>query len=348
MAEELYRKQQEQREDETRGERADVDRYEYEQGKEAEAREVGAEAPAATGGTEDFDTSGQGSHDASGRGNQTAGTDVIPDGVAQANMASVAAKALAYNPATVYIPQVGAEEVEEHLSAMFDGQELSEEFKSKAGTIYEAAVNSKINELANELEETYKNVLNEQVETVVVNLAEKLDDYLNYVIDDWMSKNELAIERGVKTDVAESFITGLKSLFEAHYVDIPDERYDVLDDLFDANEKLQESLNEEIETNIELKAHLNEGAKVQIFNHYAQDLADTEIEKFASLSESVSYDDPESYNEKLYQIKEAYFGNNAPTHIPAELIEETTNPKLSNGVAMDGYVDTLAFHMRNK
>jgi len=341
MAEELYRRQQEQRENED------------DQGKEAEASKLGVEAPAAAtpataGGTEDYDTSGQGSYDASGQGVHVAGTDVIPDGIAQANMASIAAKALSYNPATVYVPQVGTEEVEEHLNIMFDGQELSEDFKIKVGSIYEAAVNSKINEFATQLDESYKNVLNEQVESIIVNLAEKLDDYLNYVIDDWMNKNELAIERGVKTDIAESFIKGLKSLFEAHYVNIPDERYDVLDDLFDANEKLQESLNEEIETNIELKAHLNEGTKVQIFNHYAQDLADTEVEKFATLADSVSYNDAESYNEKLHQIKESYFNNTAPAQQPVELIEETTNSKISNGTAMDAYVDTLAFHMRNK
>jgi hypothetical protein len=231
---------------------------------------------------------------------------------------------------------------------MFDGQELSEDFKIKAGAIYEAAVNSKINQLAEDLDASYQKVLTEQLESVVVTLSEKLDDYLTYVVDEWMGKNELAVERGIKSDVAESFIKGLKSLFESHYVNIPDERYDVLDDLFDANEKLQESLNNQIESNIELKTMLNEGTKQQIFNHYSQDLADTEVEKFSTLAESVSFNDAESYNEKLFQIRESYFNNVAPKQEPVELVEETTNQKISNGTAMDNYVDTLAFQMRNK
>ena len=332
-------------EDESRAERADVDRYEYEQGKEA-GEEAGEQVrSAATAG--DYDASGRGSHDAEGKGVNAAGTETIPDNIAQANQASVAAKALAYDPATVYVPQVGAEEVEEHLNAMFDGQELSEEFKTKAGTIFEAAVNSKINEFAQQLDESYRQILAEQLEEVVGNLAERLDDYLNYVVDEWMGKNELAVDRGIKTDISESFITGLRSLFEAHYVNIPDERYDVLDELFESNEQLQDELNEQINNNVHLSTQLNESAKVQIFNHYAQNLADTEIEKFGILAESVGYDTAEEYSGKLAQIRESYF-NNTPISEPVELIEETTNPRISNGSVMDNYVDTLAFHMRDK
>jgi len=299
-------------------------------------------------GSEDYDTSGRGSHDASGKGDMTAGTEVIPDGVAQGNMASVAAKAPAYDPATVYVPTMGAEEVAEHLGAMFDGQELSEEFMTKAGTIFEAAVNSKINEVAEQLDESYRQILSEQLEEVVGNLAEKLDEYLNYVVEEWIDKNELAVERGIKTDVAESFIKGLKGLFEAHYVNIPDERYDVLDELFEANEQLQAELNEQIDNNITMRGQLNETAKHQIFNHYAADLADTEIEKFSVLAENVSFDDAEEFANKLGVIKESYFQGSSPVSQPVELIEETTNPKISNGSAMDNYVDTLAFQMRHE
>jgi len=332
MAEELYNKQQEQRDEQGGG------------AVEASPMSVNQNA----GGGADRDASGRGSMSADGVTPNDAGTEVIPDNIAQANQASISAKALAYDPGTVYVPQVSSEEVAEHLDAMFDGQELSEDFKTKASTIYEAAVNSKITELAEELKSSYDNVLEEEVQSVISVLSEKMDEYLNYVVDEWMGKNELAVERGIKTDVAESFITGLKSLFEAHYVDIPAERYDVLDDLFAANERLQESLNEEIETNIELKTRLNENAKIQLFNHYATDLADTEVEKFASLAESVSFDNVESYDGKLQQIKESYFVNSVPKQSPAELIEETTNPKISNGSAMDNYVDTLAFQMRHE
>lgn len=299
-------------------------------------------------GSEDYDTSGRGSNDASGRGDMTAGTDVIPDGVAQANQASVGAKGLAYDPATVYVPTMGAEEVAEHLSAMFDGQELSEEFMSKAGTIFEAAVNTKINQVAEQLDESYRQLLSEQLEEVVGNLAEKLDEYLTYVVEEWMQKNELAVDRGIKTDVAESFIKGLKGLFEAHYVNIPDERYDVLDELFEANEQLQSELNEQIDFNVGMRTQLNESAKEQIFTHYASDLADTEIEKFAVLAENVAFETPQIFSDKLANIRESYFTSTAPINEPVELIEETTNQRISNGSAMDNYVDALAFQMRHK
>ena len=176
-------------------------------------------------GSEDYDTSGRGSHDASGKGNVVAGTEVIPDGIAQSNMASVAAKAPAYDPTTVYIPTMGAEEVEEHLSAMFDGQELSEDFKTKAGTIFEAAVNSKDSQVAEQLDESYKQILTEQLEEVVGNLAEKLDEYLTYVVEEWMDKNELAVERGIKSDVAESFIKGLKGPVSYTHLTLPPTPY---------------------------------------------------------------------------------------------------------------------------
>jgi hypothetical protein len=297
-------------------------------------------------GSADYDTSGRGAHDASGRGQTVAGTEVIPDGIAQANQASVGAKALAYEPGTVFVPQMGAEEVAENLAIMFDGQDLSEDFMSRAGTVFEAAVNTKINDLATQLDESYRNVLTEQLEEVVGNLAEKLDDYLNYVVEEWIEKNHLSLERGIKTDVAESFITGLKSLFEAHYINVPDERYDVLDELFESNEQLQEDLNAQLDANVNLKSQLNETTKAQLFTHYTQGLADTEVEKFASLAEAISFDDPRSFNNKLSQLHEAYFEHSAPVAEPVELIEETTNQRISNGGAMDRYMDTLSFHKR--
>ena len=313
--------------------------------KNEEQEEMKVSSPKTTG-SEDFDTSGRGSFDASGKGDMTAGTEVIPDGIAQANQASVAAKALAYDTATVYVPQMGAEEVAENLAVMFDGQDLSEDFIQRAGTIFEAAVNSKISDFATQLDESYRNVLTEQLEEVVGNLAEKLDDYLNYVVEEWMEKNELSLERGIKTDVAESFITGLKGLFEAHYVNIPDERYDVLDELFESNEQLQEDLNEQLEANVALKSQLNETTKAQLFAHYTQNLADTEVEKFASLAEAISFEDAQTFNSKLAQLHEAYFEHSAPVSEPVELIEETTNQKISSGSPMDRYVDTLGFQMR--
>tara|TARA_R110000796_G_scaffold101808_1_gene210567 strand:+ start:73 stop:912 length:840 start_codon:yes stop_codon:yes gene_type:complete len=275
-----------------------------------------------------------------------AGSETIPDGIAQANQASVAAKALAYEPGTVFVPQMGAEEVAENLAIMFDGQDLSEDFMSRAGTLFEAAVNTKINSFATQLDESYRGILTEQLEEVVGNLAEKLDDYLNYVVEEWIEKNHLSLERGIKTDVAESFITGLKSLFEAHYINVPDERYDVLDELFESNEQLQEDLNAQLDANVTLKSQLNETTKAQLFAHYTQGLADTEIEKFGALAEAISFEDPKTFNNKLSQLHEAYFDHSTPVAQPVELIEETTNQKISNGSAMDKYMDTLSFHKR--
>jgi len=322
--------------------------YEEEEmgGEEAAAMDMGGAAPM---GSADYDASGRGSYDASGRGEQDAGTETIPDNIAMMNQASIAAKSLAYNPATVYVPQMGAEEVAEHVSAMFDGEDLSEEFVVKAADIFEAAVNSKINEYAGMVDESYTQTLTEQLDNVVVNLAEKVDEYLNYVVTEWMTENEVAVERGIKTDVAESFIKGLKGLFEAHYVDIPNERYDILDDLFEVNEQLQESLNSQINTNIQLNSFLDKAEREQIFAHYTQDLADTEIEKFANLAENVAYDNANVYSQKLQNIKEGYFNNNVPPYEPVELVEETTNQKISSGSnVMDNYVDAIAFQMRNK
>lgn len=322
--------------------------YEEEEqtGGEEAAMDMGGAAPM---GSADYDTSGRGSYDTSGRGDQDAGTETIPDNIAMMNQASIAAKALAYNPATVYVPQMGAEEVAEHITAMFDGENLSEDFVVKAADIFEAAVNTKINEYAGMVDESYTRTLTEQLDNVVVNLAEKVDEYLNYVVNEWMTENELAVERGIKTDVAESFIKGLKGLFEAHYVDVPSERYDILDDLFEVNEQLQESLNSQINTNIQLNSFLDKAEREQIFAHYTQDLADTEIEKFANLAESVAYDNAAVYSQKLQNIKEGYFNNSIPPYQPVELVEETTNPKISTGSsAMDNYVDTVAFQMRNK
>jgi len=313
---------------------------------EEEEMTASADTSSNNTGSADYDTSGRGSYDASGKGQQFADNSVIPDGIAQANQASIAAKGLAYNPATVYVPQMGAEEVAEHLGVMFDGQDLSEDFMSRAGTVFEAAVNSKINDLATQLDESYRTVLSEQLEEVVGNLAEKLDDYLTYVVEEWINKNELALERGIKTDVAESFITGLKGLFEAHYINVPDERYDVLDELFESNEQLQKDLNEEIATNVNLNSQLNDTTKAQLFAHYTQGLADTEVEKFGALAEAISFEDPQSFNNKLSQLHEAYFEHTTPVATPVDLIEETTNQKISNGSAMDQYVDTLGFHMR--
>jgi len=332
--------------------RDEVDEYEDDE-------EVSADAPPAdAGGTDgmmpgmgsgqDFAAGQQmGSFDASGRGVFAAGTEVIPDDAYLRNKMSVAGTG---NPVTGVAPRLEQAEVAECLSALFEGQRLTNKFKAKAAAIFEAAFNEKMSQFAEQLDATYKNQTAQITENLVSGFASKLDDYLSYVVEEWMHENELAVERGIKTDIAESFIGGLKNLFEAHYVSVPDERYDVLDDLFEANETLQSNLNEQIQTNISLNSEINSYQKSQLFEFHAQDLAATDRERLASLAEGISYKDAADFSHKLHEIKESYFPKNViPNALPPQqLLEETTNQRISTGTAMDAYVDVVSHQNRIK
>ena len=181
------------------------------------------------------------------------------------------------------------------------------------------------------MEEDYKTELEENINTTKGELTEKVDTYLNYVVEEWMKENELAIERGLKGEIAEDFISGLKQLFEDHYVDVPDEKYDVLEAQSDKISELEAKLNESIEQSVQLKKNNSTLVKEQVVSEVSSDLADTEIEKFKSLIEDVDYSDEESYREKLGTLKESYFPKNAP------LVTETIDD-VDTGTAQD--VDT--------
>jgi hypothetical protein len=201
------------------------------------------------------------------------------------------------------------EEVDEHVDALIAGQDdLSEEFKTKAATVFESAVNSKVKEIAESMEVEVKETYEQDIATAKEELTEKVDSYLSYVVEEWMKENEIALERGIKGEIAEDFITGLKKLFAEHYIDVPDERYNVLEDQAAKIESLEKKLNEQIEKNVELNKDNAVKTRNEIMSEVASDLADTSKEKFAKLAEEIEWSDADSFKTKCETIKESYFG----------------------------------------
>ena len=209
-------------------------------------------------------------------------------------------------------PKAASEEVELDLSddvkaLVSSDADLSEEFKEKAATIFETAVKTRIKEQTKIIEAQFEEKLASETETVKEAMVEKVDSYLNYVVEEWMKENELAVERGIRTEIAEDFITGLKSLFKEHYIDVPEEKYNVLEDLTNQSKDLETKLNEQIEKNVNLTKEVSEFHKKQAIVEVTADLAETEKEKFVSMAENVEYDSAEKFREKLDTIKESYF-----------------------------------------
>ena len=201
------------------------------------------------------------------------------------------------------------EEVDEHMNALVAGQDdLSEEFKTKAATVFESAVNSKVKEIAEQMEADVQTNYEQDIAKAKEELTEKVDSYLSYVVEEWMKENEIALERGIKGEIAEDFISGLKKLFAEHYIDVPDEKYNVLEDQASKIEELEKKLNEQIEKNVELNKDNAEKSRKEIMAEVAGDLADTAKEKFAKLAEEIEWSDAESFKKKCETIKESYFG----------------------------------------
>ena len=199
-------------------------------------------------------------------------------------------------------------DVKEHVDALMNGEgDLSEEFKRKAATVFEAAVKSKVRDEVTRLEDEYKTELDESIKSTKEELSEKVDNYLNYVVEEWMKENELAIERGLKGEIAEDFISGLKQLFEDHYVDVPDEKYDVLEAQSEKITELEGKLDEAISNIVSLRQEKTSLIKERAISEATGDLADTEIEKFKSLTGDVEFTDESSFKEKLDTLKESYF-----------------------------------------
>ena len=214
--------------------------------------------------------------------------------------------------------------VDEDIEALLAGEELSEEFQEKAKTIFETAIKTKIAEVKSELQEQYEATIVEEVATVKSELTERIDAYLEYVADEWMSENQLAVEAGLKTEMTESFLTGMKSLFEEHYVTIPEEKYNVLDSMVDKLDEMEEKLNEQINKNVALTKRLSESTSDVIFAEVTEGLAVTQKDKLATLAESVEFDSEDKYREKLVTLRESYFPEKAS-------VQRDTSENLSEG-----------------
>ena len=243
------------------------------------------------------------------------------------------------------------------------GEDLSEEFKEKAKEIFESAVKSKVveevNKRVSQIEEEYLQEIEESTKTFQSEMVEKVDNYLNYVVSEWMEDNKLAVEKGIKTELTDDFMNGLRNLFKEHYIDIPEEKVDIVDDLFDKVEDLENKLNEEIDKNIKLKHNLADAKKDEILNDVCEDLADTQKEKINSLSEGVEFDSEEQYKAKLQMLKESYFPTKAVT-VSEDVVEETTstteelNEEIENiqedsrDAQMKAYLDMLSRTTNNK
>ena len=230
-------------------------------------------------------------------------------------------------------------DVSEHLEALISGEgDLSEDFKRKAATVFEAAVKSKVRSEVERMEDEYKSELEENINTTKEELTEKVDSYMNYVVEEWMKENELAIERGLKGEIAEDFISGLKQLFEDHYVDVPDEKYDVLEAQSEKISELEGRINEMMEEQIQTKSQNSSLVKEQVLSALTSDLAETEIEKFKSLIEDVDFSSEESYREKLGTLKESYFPK---TQVLIETLDD-----VETGIAQDiDTSDSMAAYM---
>ena len=205
-------------------------------------------------------------------------------------------------------------DVKEHVDALVAGDDsLSEEFKQKAATVFEAAIKSKVKEIAEEMQADYDKKLTEETSKSKDELVEKVDSYLAYVVEEWMKENELALERGIKGEIAEDFISGLKKLFEDHYIDVPDEKYNVLEDQSSKIEELEKKLNESIEKNVELSKENGEHKRQNIIDESSEGLAETQKEKFNKLAEEIEYSNEEDFKTKVATIKESYFGKKEST-----------------------------------
>jgi hypothetical protein len=235
--------------------------------------------------------------------------------------------------------------VKEDIDALLNGEELSEDFRAKAETIFEAAVMTRVKAELARIEEEFESKLAEQVAKNTEGLVEQVDGYLGYVAEQWMTQNELALERGMKSEILEGFVSGLKDLFEEHYIDIPEEKFDVLGSLEEQVEELEAKLNEQVAANIELSKTLAEQKKVDIVKSISEGLTDTETEKFNALVEELSFEDASSFETKVKTIRENYFTTKTTTvqsvvtDAPVALTEEVT--KKVSDPAMSAYAAAL-------
>ena len=234
-------------------------------------------------------------------------------------------------------------DVEEDINALIAGEELSEEFQEKARTIFETAIKAKVAEMKQEVQEQYEATLIEEIVAIKENLTERVDAYLEYVSEEWVKENQLAIEHGLKTEMTESFLTGMRGLFEDHYVSIPEEKYDVLNNMVEKLDEMEDKLNEQIERNIALNKRLAESVADVIFSEVCEGLALSQKDKLASLAENVEFDSEDTYREKLVTLRNSYFPENVGTQRDnSETISEETEVATEQpNSLMESYLQTL-------
>jgi len=234
--------------------------------------------------------------------------------------------------------------IEEDIEALIAGEELSEEFQEKARTIFETAIKTKVAEMKEEVQKQYEESLTEEVANLKSELTERVDSYLEYVAQEWLTENQLSVEQGLKTEMTESFLTGMKSLFEEHYVTIPEEKYDVLNSMVEKLDEMEDKLNEQINKNIALNKRLAESVADVILADVSEGLALSQKDKFTSLAENVEFDSEETYREKLVTLREAYFPSNAVVQKnESETISEDTevSAQVETTTMMESYLQTL-------
>ena len=235
--------------------------------------------------------------------------------------------------------------VEDDINALIAGEELSEEFEEKARTIFETAINSKVSIIKEDLEKEYAKILQEEIDSTKVELTERVDSYLEYVANEWLEENSLAVEQGLKAEMSESFLTGMKSLFEEHYVSIPEDKYDVLESMVNKLDDMEEKLNEQIEKNVGLTKRLSESKSDGILSDVSEGLAVTQKDKLASLAESVEFESETDYREKLVTLRNSYFPTRQVASTQSEdsemLSEESKTPVAEANGSMANYLTAL-------
>jgi hypothetical protein len=251
------------------------------------------------------------------------------------------------------------ESLKEHLAALFANSNLSEDFVERAKTIFVAAVNQKLNERSYKLQEAYQNTYSNALSSTVSELTEKVDDYLTYVVEEWVKENRLQVERGVKVELAENFIFGLKKLFETNFIDVPDEKYDVLDELYSEIDNQKRHLNKSIHENVSLRKKLLDTAAIAVFAEETAGLASTQIDKLANLAEGVEFDNANEFRRKLRVIKESFFARPVqyvPQPLPRiqsvnraiDILETSSVPETLTESTVNAYANAISRHLKNR
>ena len=248
---------------------------------------------------------------------------------------------------TTALPEITDEvDIDDDVNALLGGQELSEEFREKAKTIFEAALKSKVTELREAMDAHYEAKLVEEVEGMKDELIERVDSYLEYVADEWLQENALQVERGIRTEMTESFLEGMRGLFEEHYVSIPEDKYDVVENMVDKLDEMESKLNEQIEKNITITKSLSEATADGIVSDVSEGLTSVQKEKLASLAEGVEFESEESYKEKLETLKESYF-KTSPKRSDTEVLTEENAAAPATTDAMSAYIQALSHATKN-